>query len=49
MTQSAIIIFKLYLTGQSLIFFHQFLILLVYSKHLTDPVGSSLRLRARGQ
>lgn len=39
---------KLYLTGQSLILLHHFLILLVDTKHLTDPVGSRLCLRAKG-
>lgn len=38
----------LYLTGQSLILLHQLLILLVYTQHLTDPVGSCLCLRAQG-
>lgn len=38
----------LYLTGQSLILLHHFLILLVYTEHLTDPVGSRLCLRAQG-
>lgn len=36
---------KDYLTGQSLIFLHHFLILLVDTEHLTDPVGSRLCLR----
>ncbi len=37
----------LYLTGQSLILFHHFLILLVHTEHLTDPVGSRLCLREK--
>lgn len=36
---------KDYLTGQSLILLHHFLILLVNTEHLTDPVGSRLCLR----
>lgn len=38
----------LYLAGQSLILFHHFLVLLVHTEHLTDPVGSRLCLRAQG-
>lgn len=34
-----------YLTGQSLILLHQFLILLVDGQHLADTVGSGLSLR----
>lgn len=33
-----------YLTGQLLILLHQFLILLIDSKHFADPVGSCLGL-----
>lgn len=38
----------LYLTSQSLILLHHFLILLVYPEDLADPVGSRLCLRAQG-
>lgn len=37
----------LYLTSQSLVLLHHLLILLVYTQHLTDPVGSRLCLRAQ--
>ena len=38
-----------YLTGQSLILLHHFLILLVDTQHLTDPVSSRLCLRRKGE